>query len=237
MRARDIAPRRIFDLTEAGSRTFAETVAAVRGWQGFPAWKHRVPLPAPLASAFGRGADVLGWLGWRSPLRTTALRTLGDGITGDSQGWEAAGGHRCRSLEATLAQMPSTVQERWFARLYLLFPLAVASLAIFWMLSGLIGFLQLDAARAVLEARGVATPLASLAVIGGSVVDLALGCAVLYRPWARRACVGMILVAAGYLAGATVLASDLRADPLGPLVKVLPSITLTLVTCTRLEDR
>jgi hypothetical protein len=47
----------------------------------------------------------------------------------------------------------------------------------------------------------------------------------------------MIAVSLAYLAGGTVLEPSLWLDPLGPMVKVLPSILLTLATLATLEER
>ena len=180
---------------------------------------------------------MLGWLGWRSPLRTTALRTLRDGIQGSAESWERLGGKPCRPLAETLARIPSTVQERWFARLYLMFPLALAVLSAFWIASGVIGLAQFDAARAVLVAHGVALAPASAIVGVGSIIDMALGLAVLFRPTARGACFGMIGVTFGYCAGSLLFAPDLWLDPLGPMIKVVPCMVLALVTAAMIDDR
>ncbi len=67
--------------------------------------------------------------------------------------------------------------------------------------------------------------------------DVALGLSVLVRPFARKALIGMLLVSAAYLGGATLLEPHLWLDPLGPLVKVLPSLALTLVALAILEER
>lgn len=68
-------------------------------------------------------------------------------------------------------------------------------------------------------------------------MDLALGLALLVRRSARGACLGMAAVSLAYLAGATLLAPDLWADPLGPLVKVLPALTLAVATTAMLDRR
>ncbi|WP_454623373.1 hypothetical protein [Brucella anthropi] len=40
----------------------------------------------------GKVADLLGWLGWRSPMRSTALQALAGGIQGDPSAWLETGG-------------------------------------------------------------------------------------------------------------------------------------------------
>ncbi|MEO1111841.1 MAG: DoxX-like family protein, partial [Pseudomonadota bacterium] len=122
-------------------------------------------------------------------------------------------------------------------RLYLLLPLAIGCLSLFWVLSGAFGLISLEEAKAVLTEQGVASGLAAFAVIGGSVIDLALGAAVLFRRWTRAACFGMIAVSFGYLGAGTLLTPHLWLDPLGVFVKVLPAIVLALVVALVLEDR
>ena len=181
-------------------------------------------------------ADGLGWLGWRSPLRRNALASLRDGITGDPGPWAARFGPLA-GLETMLGRQPAGVEHRLHARMALLMPLCVATLSLFWALSGLIGMIRLDAAAQVLEQAGWAGGLARLAVLFWALVDLGLAAAILWRPWAARACWGMVVVSLVYLGAASLVTPGLWADPLGPLVKVLPAIVLALVTRSLLEAR
>ncbi|ASP35363.1 SDR family oxidoreductase [Labrenzia sp. VG12] len=227
----------VADLTEDNSHSFHALTRHLRTWLGYPDWTFEIPLPGWLLKTVGRGADLLGWLGWRSPLRTNALVSLENGIKGDPTPWRERGGIAIKGLKATLAAMPATAQERAFARLYLLLPLAIASLSLFWFLSGVIGLLSFSEAKAVLTDRGGSAAFASVAVVGGAVVDMVLGAGVLVRRWTRLACLGMIAVSAAYLFFGTLLAADLWADPLGPFVKVLPAIVLALLVALLLEKR
>lgn len=233
----EIANGTVADLTETGSQTLATLTRAIRSWQGFAPWKLTVTIPRIVMRAVGCGADMLGWLGWRSPLRSSALKTLEVGVTGDSAAWLAAGGAPCRPLAETLRAIPATVQERWFARLYLLLPVGVATLAVFWMLSGLIGILSQQEARQLLADRGFSPTIAGISVFGGSIVDFGLGLAILFRRWARRGCVGMVAVSIAYLVCGTLWATDIWLDPLGPFPKVLPGIALALIVAAVLEER
>ena len=233
----EIEARVIADLTEHQVRSLQEVTRMVRVWQGYGEWRLSLTMPKLFVRAVGRLADAVGWLGWRSPLRTTAVRTLEGGVTGDPLPWERAGGVPCRSLEATLAAMPATIQERLFARIYLLLPIGIATLSLFWFVSGLIGIASRDVAQAVLTDRGFTEPFAALSVIGGSVIDMGLGLAILVRPWARRAAIGIIAVSLGYLFAGTIWTPDLWADPLGPFMKVTLGIALALMVAGMLEER
>lgn len=227
----------VADLTAAEVMRLPELAVAMRRWQGFPApvWSPRVPDGA--LRLVGHLADGLGRLGWRSPLRSTALRTLRDGVRGDPAAWAAAGGAPCRGLAQVLAETPATRQDRAFARVSLALPLAIGVLAGFWLLSGLIALAQVTAAMGVLANTALPRWAVALMVTGGALADIALGALILWRPWARRAALGMVALSLAYLAGSLVTAPQLWLDPLGPMVKVLPGAALAAMVWLLLEDR
>ena len=227
----------VADLTEEGSHNFPHLMAKVRSWQGWetPVWSPVVP--GLCVTTLGRVADLLGALGWRSPLRTTALKTLEDGVQGDPAAWENAGGAPCRSLDQTLALLPATHQERLFARAYFAVPLAIGVLALFWVLSGVITLADPARAMSVLGERAAPSWMMAPTVIGGAVADILLGLGILWRPWARRAALGMIGLSGAYLIGGAIIAPDLWSDPLGPMVKVLPGMALAAMVWLMVEER
>ncbi len=233
----DVPSRTLADIAEPEGRPLPETIAMIRRWLGFRRPVAILPIPRCIVSALAFVADRLGHLGWRSPLRSNALTALSEGIGGAPSAWQDAGGKRCRSLEETLAAIPATVQERWFSRLYLLFPLGLATLSLFWILSGLLGLIRHDEAKAVLTTRGVGDGLAAAFVLGGSIIDIALGLAILWRAWVRIACLGMVTVSTAYLIGGTIIAPDLWADPLGAFVKTLPATVLALFVAAIADER
>lgn len=227
----------IADLTEPDAWSFPELAAKLRRWQGFSDPRFTPHLPRICLTLAGKAADLLGRLGWRSPLRTTALAALSEGIRGDPAPWMAAGGAPCRTLDETLATLPATRQERLFARAYIALPLAIATLALFWCLSGLIALVDVPGAVAILTARSVPASGAGVLVTGGAAADIILGLAILWRPWTKMAALGMITLSAGYLIGSLVVAPGLWADPLGPMVKVIPGMTLAALVWLMMEDR
>jgi uncharacterized protein YbjT (DUF2867 family) len=233
----DIPSGTVADLTESGSQSIPELTLAVRRWLGLPDPMFRPRIPTRLLGGIGLAADALGHLGWRSPLRTTAIRTLADGVRGDPAAWLSAGGTPCRPLSATLASIPATRADGLAARAYFALPLAIATLALFWTLSGLITLAAPDAATTILTGRGTSEAIAALLVWGGALADITLGLLILWRPWARRATLGMVTLSLAYLTGSLFTAPDLWADPLGPMLKVLPGIVLALWVWLFLEER
>lgn len=232
-----IPGRTDLDVAESAAPRLDDIALAFRKWMGFPSPLRIVPMPRWIASVIGAGADALGWLGWRSPLRTTALTVLKDGVVADADAYAKLRGRPAVTLEETLSRMPSTVQERWFAQMYLAMPILIAILSAFWLTSGIVGLASLDAAAGHLVNAGYSQKLANLAVVGGSIVDIILGVTVLWQHWAKAACLGMIVVTGLYLVGGTLISPGLWIDPFGPLVKAIPSAALAWVASRLVNTR
>lgn len=115
--------------------------------------------------------------------------------------------------------------------------MAIAVLALFWLLSGAITLLDPAQAMQVLTDRMAPAWMIAPSVIGGAVADVFLGLAILYRPWAKNAALGMIALSASYLIGSVYLAPDLWSDPLGPMIKVFPGMALAAIVWLMMEDR
>ena len=221
-------------LVEDESHTLREIVARFRAWMGLrPA--RIVAVPTGIARLVSRIADGLGRLGWRSPLRTTAMLALAKGVVADPAPLRALRGRGLRSLDEALGAMPATAQERWFARAWLLMPLVVATLSAFWIASGAIALMDVDRAASLVPIAGPGA--AATLVIGGAVLDVALGIAILARPFARAAALAMAATSIIYVTAGSILMPGLWLDPLGPYVKVIPSIVLALVAGAMLEER
>ncbi|WFU10973.1 SDR family oxidoreductase [Rhizobium sp. CB3090] len=222
------------DLAASEMLTLRELVILHRSWLGLPPARV-VPIPTGLARPMTWAADIAGTLGWRSPLRSTAMAVMSEGVLSRRDGQHLPSQRLATAVE-TLDASPSGIQDLWFARLYLLKPVMVFGLALFWMLSGIIPLLApTGASRHFLPfmPEGVAMALTLITCF----LDIALGAFVLVRPFARSALFGMLAVTLGYLAGGTLLEPSLWLDPVGPFVKVLPSILLTFATLAILEER
>jgi uncharacterized protein YbjT (DUF2867 family) len=228
--------RHVYDLVEETPHTLREVQGEMRRWLG-RAPAREIVVPAALVRMVARVADGLGWLGWRSPFRSTAVVELAAGIRGDPVPWREAAGRPLQSLSQTLRRLPSTVQERWFARAFLVKPLAIGVLALFWVATGLTALAQPEAAAGVLTQRGVSPGVAAAIAVGGGLADIALGLGVLIKPALGYAAGGMIAMTLAYLIGGSVLAPDLWLDPLGPLLKAVPAMVLAMVVLALREDR
>jgi hypothetical protein len=134
--------------------------------------------------------------------------------------------------------LPTTVQEKWFARLYLAKPLIVGSLALFWALSGLIALtVSFGDAVGILTSHGFSPTLAKSITAFSSLVDIAVGLAIAVRKTCRTGLLIGIGVSLFYMLSAAVITPEMWIEPLGALVKTGPAIVLMLVALAMLEDR
>jgi uncharacterized protein YbjT (DUF2867 family) len=229
--------RRTYDLAHPEKIALDDLVVLLREWLGLapvPALR----LPGWFVACVAALADGAGRFGWRSPARTTALRELSHGIDAHPEGWIEDWVAEPAALQDILAAHPATVQERRFALGYFLKPLGLVALGLFWIASGILGLgaARSEAAQA-LVAGGFSAGVASAAVIGGSLLDIVLGGAVLFARTARLALIGMLGVSLIYLIAATILLPGLWLDPFGALLKVIPAMIAALAMLALLPDR
>ncbi|MGZ8283029.1 MAG: DoxX-like family protein, partial [Allosphingosinicella sp.] len=86
-------------------------------------------------------------------------------------------------------------------------------------------------------ARTAAGAWAEPAVIGGALLDLAIGAGILFRRSAKPALLAAFTVSLLYLALGTWLEPTLWLDPLGPLMKIVPILVLNLLCLALLDER
>lgn len=226
--------RQSFDLVEESPHALRDVIGEFRRWLGFGSALAELGIPRFVIRGAAKFADALGYLGWRSPLRTTTVRVLSEGVLGDPRQFAELDSRKPSTLRQTLDELPSTLQERWFARLYIAMPAALAVLALFWVLTGVIALLSFDES---VRMTGLGQRASQWAIVSGAIVDIALGTAAVYRPSSRIACWGMAAVTLLYIAVGSVLRPDLWVDPLGPLLKAVPVLMLTLIAAVLIEDR
>lgn len=230
------ASRVALDLAGPDRLAFAEVVAAYRRWLGWtPA--RRFIAPAWLMGIAYRAGDLIAWLGWRPPVRTTPGREIRRGATGDNRLWREATGIEPRSLADALAADPAPVQERWFARLYLLKPLAIGIFALFWLLTGLISLGPGYERAAEYMRIGGGGALSEPSVVAGALADIAVALGIAWRPTTKLALWAALGLSLIYIVAGTILLPSLWADPLGAMMKIWPILALNLLCLAILDER
>jgi hypothetical protein len=231
------APARVV-LEIAGPKRwpFEALVSMFRRWLRWPP-ASIIRLPRWLSIAAYWPGDVVSLLGWRPPIRTTARRELVRGAVGDPRTWTELTGIAPRDLEAQFAAEPASVQERWFAGLYVLKPLVFGVLSLFWIGTGLIslgpGF---EIGKDLMTEAG-ATSLAGPSVVAGALADIIVGLAIALRATARPALYAALALSLFYAVAGTILLPRLWIEPLGPMLKIWPIFVLIMVALAIRDDR
>lgn len=231
------APSRLtLELAGPERLSFTDAVRQYRRWLGWdePLLWYAPPWLAAMLFKLGDGAALLGW---RSPVRSTARTEMARGAVGNPADWMRITGIVPRPLTAALAAEPASVQERWFAGLYLLKAVLFCVLPLFWIATGLIslgpGF---EAGIALMRGGGLGAA-SGLCVVAGGLADIVIGLAIALRRTTRLGLYAALAVTIFYLLAGTALLPQLWFDPLGGLLKALPILVLNLIAIAILEDR
>jgi uncharacterized protein YbjT (DUF2867 family) len=204
------------------------------GTAGMP----RIALPAFLLDLGAKLGDLASLFGWMPPIRSTAIAELRRGVRGDPRSWMLATGIVPKTLAQAVGHRSATIQDKWFARLFLIKALVIASLVLFWIASGFIALvISYDAAAAILSSHGFPPSLVVPFTVGTSLMDMAIGVLIAFRRTTAFGLIAGIAASLGYMAGAAILTPDLWIEPLGALVKTGPAIVLMLVALLTLDNR
>jgi uncharacterized protein YbjT (DUF2867 family) len=209
-----------------------DVLTKLRRWLGLPP-APVVGVPMGLIRLAARVGDLVG-----GTINSTAVRQLAFGNVGSVAAFTQRSGIRPRRMDDMLAAHPAQVQDRWHARLFFVRPLLRLTIAVLWLLSGVIGLLQ-PAARgaALLGALGVPTSAAPIVTWLTCGADLVLGVAVLARWRPGPLAVIQLALVAGYTVGLSLAEPALWHDPFGPLLKNLPIMAAILALAALERDR
>jgi uncharacterized protein YbjT (DUF2867 family) len=239
--ARDIGDKSVdavvWDLMQKHPITLGGVIELFRrslGTSDYP----RIALPAFMLDLGARLGDLVSWLGWMPPMRSTAIAELRRGVEGDPSAWMAATGIVPTDAETAAALRSATIQDKWFARLYLIKALVIASLVVFWIVSGFIAlFVSYHEAAGILRSHAFPPALVMPVTVLTGVMDMAIGVLIAFRRTAATGLTAGLVASSGYMLGAAILTPDLWIEPLGALVKTGPAMVLMLVALLTLDSR
>ena len=202
------------------------------------------PALARISAAAGAAASARGWASRRRRRRRARLARLAQpraldrdraahgrrGRRSGAPGWPRPGSNRRASTRSS-RRIPASVQERWFARLYLFKPLAIVALALFWIATGMIALGPGRAAASAHLTRLASRRRPADPPVAGALFDIVLGASAAGAPARAPVLITMLAVTPIYLIVGTVLApaavgrsaravpedhSDAGGDPVHP---------------------
>ena len=227
-------------LYAAGPQTVSihDILLAYRTWLGF-GQAREVVVPLPLLRLLLRLGDVAGFLGHESAARTTSLTQLRYDTLVDGAAFARSARGPLKSFTQTLAAWPATLQDRLHARFYFAVPLLQVTVALFWVLTGVLTLMKpgFAAATELVTQAGFDAMLAKTLVRGGAIADIVVGVLFLLPGWVRRAGLAQLVLSAVYLVGLSLIAPGLWADPRAPLLKIIPLMAATIVVMAFQEKR
>jgi uncharacterized protein YbjT (DUF2867 family) len=225
-----------WDLMQPQAITLGGVIGHFRHAFGTQDWP-RIALPPFLLNLGCKLGDLTSLLGWTPPVRTTAMAELRRGVTGDPATWMAVTGIAPKAIGQMVGRS-ATIQDKWFARLFLVKALIIASLVLFWLVSGFIALaISYDAAANILRTHNFPPALVAPVTILTSLMDMSIGILIAFRRTCAVGLVAGIFASLGYMIGAAILTPDLWIEPLGALVKTGPAIVLMLVGLLTLDSR
>lgn len=210
--------------------TLAGLLTKLRAWLGFkpvPVLK----VPTWLVRAAVAVGDVIG----AATLNSTALKQLEYGNVGDPSDFVTLSGIRPASVDDWLCREPSSVQDRWHAKLYFIRPLIRYGLAVIWIVSGIVGLLNYGAAAAWLAS--LPAWFQQPAVLASCALDVLIGILVAARWHYTTLALIQGAVVVVYTLLLTTLNPGLWIAPLGPLLKNLAVLLLLPVWAILEDDR
>jgi hypothetical protein len=198
----------------------------------------RIGLPALMLDVGTKLGDLASLFGWTPPMRSTAIAELRRGVRGDPKPWMLATGIVPKTVAQMAGERSATIQDKWFARLFLIKALVIASLVVFWVVSGFIALvISYDAAAKILASHAFPPSLVGPITVGTSLMDMGIGVLIAFRRTCAAGLTLGIAASLGYMLGAAILTPDLWVEPLGALVKTGPAIVLMLVALLILDNR
>ena len=200
-------------------------LAQLREALGEPGRQWIVPVPAPL---FRAGAAMAGHLPGSMLDADTADMLLAGNATRDNALPQLLG--RTPRAPRDFVAPAAREGERRQAVLDLWQPVLRSALAFLWIWTAIVSFglYPVQASEAMLARVGLHGGLATVALYGAALLDLALGVLTLAAParWRRPMWVVQLVLVAGYTLLITLFLPEFWLHPYGPVAKNLPLLAL-----------
>jgi len=166
-----------------------------------------------------------------------SIQMLNNGNTADPDQFINTFGYTPRSLAVSLENTPAQQSDKWHAKLLLLRPLLILSIAFIWIYTGITSafIYPIESSYMLLARFGITDLLAPIALYGAAALDFTLGITMLMRYRLKSSGMIQIAVIITYTLLITLFITEQWAHPFGPISKNIPLIVAILIMIA-LED-
>lgn len=175
-------------------------------------------------------ARIAGFMG-NTPMTRESIQMLKQGNTGNAAAFRTATDITPRSFETTILSNPPLPSDTTYARQFFLLPLLRISLALLWIVTGLISAFvyPIDSSFAMLSKIGITNNMAGVTLYTAAALDFGLGIALLFRYRLRLVVALQIALIVSYSLLITIGMPALWIHPFGPVTKNIPLLIATLL--------
>lgn len=214
--------------------TLQQLLTVYRQWLGFAKAKI-IHIPVTLIKT---GAKILNFFN-KSVINTTALDMLQNANMSNPKPFADAVNFIPRSFKQGLSMMPSDVQDRWHARLYFLNPLLRISIALVWILSGLIPVVAtpLQQNLDLLHRVGISGNFAYFVFYSSALLDFLLGVATLLKWKIKLIGYIQLFMISAYTLIISIFLPELWLDPFGSVTKNIPLLVAIMMMIALESER
>lgn len=210
-----------------------EILLKFRTWLGFPSG-YCLNSPLYIIKLVAKFGDYIPAI----PINTTSFKMLMLSNTSNAEPMLTHLNFIPQKFDSVLNSIPSSLQDRWHARLYFLKPILQLSLGLLWLYSGLMPLLSLSSPT-ISSLYGSHSSFLNMQNMFYfcSAIDIILGL-VTFSGWRLKECCFLqFLVTLIYTFGSTIIWPSLWLNPFGPIVKNIPLLFTMLILGAMAEKR
>jgi uncharacterized protein YbjT (DUF2867 family) len=214
-----------FELVGSQRLSLKELLIEYRHWLGFsPTFCVYIPL-----FLMGFFIKIARW--FHIPLNQETLNMLLEGNYGDQSALQRILQRPPHDIKTTLQLLSITTAERWQARLFFLRPVLRLSIALVWIVTGLVssGLYPVEQSYVLLAATGISSMIAPFALYGAALIDFGLGIATLFVYRLKWVITFQMLLILSYTVIISFYLPDLWLHPFGAVTKNIPLLVATLI--------
>lgn len=217
--------------------TMKQTFILLKKWLGMSTSRFlRVSYRVSLL--LSRLANFMPGFGATNPLSKETIQMLNDGNSASVDLFEKTFGFQPVSLSDSLKYSAAQQADKWQAKLILLRPLLILSIAFIWIYTGIISAFvyPIESSKLLLQPFGIEGSFAAFTIYSTATIDIVLGVATLLCY--RLRLIGMLQIAmiVAYTLLITLYMPEQWLHPFGPISKNIPLLVAILVMMSLEEN-